>query len=256
MALRITVFAVLVFLGLPLALITLLSFNSTSSFTFPPDGFSLRWYANVFSIRAFGTGLIFSVYLAVAAVAVGLVVATAASLAITRYRFWGRDIINAVIMAPLVVPEVVMGLALLIWVQGVVLLRGEPAIYFLHCIVVLPYMVRIIVSNLQRSDPNLEEAAMMLGAPPWTAFTRITLPLIGKGVAAALVFAVVMSFHNFTATFFLVGGRPTLPVSIFQYIRTEHDPSIAALSTMLIVGAAIIVWVTDRLLGLDKVSRV
>ncbi|MEQ8701108.1 MAG: ABC transporter permease, partial [Bauldia litoralis] len=105
MALRITVFAVLVFLGLPLALITLLSFNSTSSFTFPPDGFSLRWYANVFSIRAFGTGLIFSVYLAVAAVAVGLVVATAASLAITRYRFWGRDIINAVIMAPLVVPE-------------------------------------------------------------------------------------------------------------------------------------------------------
>ena len=141
-------------------------------------------------------------------------------------------------MAPLVVPEVVMGLALLIWVQGVIFLRGEPAIYFLHCIVVLPYMVRIIVSNLQRSDPDLEEAAMMLGAPPWTAFVRITLPLIGKGVAAALVFAVVMSFHNFTATFFLIGEHVDAhPGAAGQaaMVFTAHAGQGCALQTRMLV---------------------
>lgn len=256
MALRTVVYSVLVFLALPLVLITVLSFNSTSSFTFPPDGFSLHWYANVFTVRSFGRGLVFSAYLAGASATVGLIVATTASIAITRYHFWGRNFINAVVMAPLVVPEVVMGLAILIWIQAVVWLRGEPAIYLLHSIVVLPYMIRIIVANLQRSDPDLEEAAMLLGAPPHKAFLRITLPLMGKGVAAALIFALVMSFHNFTATFFLIGGRPTLPVAIFQYIRTETDPTIAALSTMLMLSAGLIVWATDRLLGLERISRV
>jgi putative spermidine/putrescine transport system permease protein len=88
-----------------------------------------------------------------------------------------------------------------------------------------------------------------------TAFVRVTLPTIGKGLGAATIFAVVMSFHNFTATFFLTGRRESLPVAVFQYIRTEHDPSIAALTTLMVGAAALIVWVADRWLGLDRIAR-
>ena len=122
-------------------------------------------------------------------------------------------------------------------------------------IIVLPYMVRLIVANLQRADPNLEDAAVLLGASRLLAVVLVTLPTIAKGIAAALLFAFVISFHNFTATFFLITDRPNLPAAILQYIRTENDPTIAALSTLTITSVALIVWLADRWLGIERVSR-
>lgn len=243
-------------MALPLILITLSSFSATSRFSFFPSDWSLRWYRNLSEVPAFSDGIVFSLYLAFFSASIGLVVATLASLAVVRFRFRGRQTINALIMAPLVVPEVVLGLSLLVWLQGFAWLSSTATIYYLHCIVVLPFMMRIIMASLQRADPGLEEAARVLGATPTKAFLKITFPLMGKGVVAALLFGFVMSFHNFTATFFLISNEATLPVAIFQYIRTEHDPTIAALSTMLMLGAAIIVWAADRFLGLDRLSKV
>lgn len=256
MLLRIASVATLIFLALPLLLITLSSFSATSRFSIWPDSLSLRWYRNLSEVPSFADGITFSLYLAFFSSAVGLLVATMASVAIVRFRFAGRQALNALIMAPLVVPEVVLGLALVIWLQGLTWLSSTTTIYYLHCIVVLPFMMRIITASLQRADPTLEEAARVLGATPLQAFAKITFPLMAKGIVAALLFGFVMSFHNFTATFFLVSGEATLPVAIFQYIRTEHDPTIAALSTVLMIGSAIIVWATDRFLGLDRVSKV
>ena len=255
MLLRIGTLLVLLFLALPLLLVMATSFNDTSAFVFPPTGLSVRWYRHLFELPAFGRGLVFSLQLAAVSCVVGLVLGTAAAVAIVRYRFAGRAALNALIMSPLVVPEVVLGLSLLVWFQGARWATGDVRIMLLHCLVVLPYVTRIVAANLQRSDPNLEQAARLLGAPPLSAFVRVTLPTIGKGLGAATIFAVVMSFHNFTATFFLTGRRETLPVAVFQYIRTEHDPSIAALTTLMVAGAALIVWFTDRWLGLDRIAR-
>lgn len=255
MPLRFAAFLVLFFLGLPLVLVVGTSFNDTSAFVFPPTGLSLRWYRHLFTLQGFGKGLVFSLQLALVSSVIGLVFGTAAAVAIVRYRFPGRGALNALIMSPLVVPEVVIGLSLLIWFQGAKWAPGDARIMLLHCLVVLPYVTRILVANLQRSDPNLEQAARLLGAAPLAAFMRITLPTIGKGLGAATIFTLVMSFHNFTATFFLTGGRESLPVAVYQYIRTEHDPSIAALTTLMIAGAALIVWIADRWLGLDRLAR-
>lgn len=253
--LRAAAIAVLFLLALPLLLVVGTSFNNTSAFVFPPTGFSLRWYEHLFSLPAFGRGLVFSLQLAAISTVLGLIAGTAAAVAIVRHRFPGRTLLNGLIMSPLVVPEVVLGLSLLIWFQGAKWAPGDVRIMLLHCLVVLPYVTRILVANLQRADPNLEQAAMLLGAPPLTAFLRVTLPTLGKGVAAAAIFALVMSFHNFTATFFLTGARESLPVAVFQYIRTEHDPTVAALTTLMILGAGIIVWIADRFLGLERLAK-
>ncbi|WP_286157304.1 ATP-binding cassette domain-containing protein [Sinorhizobium sp. RAC02] len=121
------------------------------------------------------------------------------------------------------------------------LLRANTVLFISNTTVpvVLPYVVRLVVANLQGTDPNLESAAMLLGARPHQAFLHITLPLLGKGLLGAAAFAFVMSFHNFTATMFLVGNSPTLPVAAYQYIRTENDPTVAALSTLMMLGVVL-----------------
>ncbi len=254
--LRVATFAVLAFMALPILLIAMWSFSEAPGFSLPPERISFKWYANVFAVKSFVDGLVLSALLAVFSSAVGLVVATAAAFAIVRWRFPGRGLVNALVMAPLIVPEVVIGLSLLIWLNTIAVRPSGPGLYLLHLIVVLPYMVRILVANLQRADPNLENAAVLLGASPFLAVVLVTLPTIGKGIAAALLFAFVISFHNFTASFFLITDRPNLPAAILQYIRTENDPTIAALSTLLVVCVAFIVWIADRWLGIERVAKV
>ena len=254
-ALQATAFGVLLFLALPNLLIVLISFNAGTTLGFPPSGFSFRWYANLLNIPSFAIGLRQSVMLAVLSTAISVVLGIMVSLAVVRFRFLGRNIVNVLVMAPLFVPEVVMGIAMLLWANIVLAISNTTALVVLHCLIVLPYVVRLIVANLQSMDPNLENAAMLLGARPLQAFLLITLPLLGKGLLGAGIFAIVMSFHNFTATMFLVGNTPTLPVAAYQYIRTESDPSVCALSTLMMLGGIIAVYLMDKWIGLERLAR-
>ena len=252
---RILAWLTIAALALPIALIAVLSFNDAPTFVFPPKEWSLRWYANLFATPVFGTGFLYSLALGLASAAIGIAAGTAAAVALVRYRFPGRQSLNALIMAPMLVPEAVTGLALLIWFHAIAWAPGDPHLLLLHCLVVLPYIVRVMAASLMRADPHIEEAARTLGATPLRAFVLVTLPTLRNGLLAALIFALVMSFHNFTATFFLTVNKQTLPVAIFQYIRTESDPTIAALSTLMMLGAALIVFATDRLIGLDRATK-
>lgn len=252
---RVLAWSVLVFLALPNVLIVASSFSANGAFGIPFEGVSLRWYHHLLSVPAFATGLLNSMLLAgIATLATGIV-GTAAAFALTRYRFAGRNLLNTLIMGPLVVPEVVMGLSFLIALTSVHGLPAAVTLLVLHMVIVLPYVVRIMIGVLQRTDPNLEAAARILGATPLQSVWHITLPIVARGVAGALVLAFVISFHNFTATFFLVSNETTLPIAIFQYVRTESDPTVAALSTLLMLGAMGLVWLTSRLLGLDHLSK-
>lgn len=246
---------VLLFLTLPNAAVVLMSLNEKASLAFPPTEFSLKWYANVLNVPSFISGLRLSVILATTCSIVSLILGLLVGLAVVRFRFPGRQAINALAMSPLFVPEVVMGISLLLWINIVTFVSGLTALIVLHCLIVLPYMVRLIIANLQTMDPNLENAAMLLGARPFQAFMRITFPLLGKGLFGAIVFAVVMSFHNFTATMFLVGNEPTLTIAAYQYIRTENDPTVAALSTLMMLAAVLIVFILNRWVGLEKMVR-
>lgn len=252
---RLLVCAVLVFLALPNLMIVASSFNDSGSFGLPLHGASLRWYTNLLQVPSFGAGVVNSLLLASAATLACGVLGTAAAFAIIRYRFAGRQLLNALIMGPLVVPEVVMGLSFLIAITG---LRGLPpwlTVLVLHMVIVLPYVVRVMMGVLQRTDPNLEAAAQLLGASPLQSVLLITLPIVARGIVGVLVLAFVISFHNFTATFFLVSNQTTLPIAIFQYIRTESDPTVAALSTLLMLAAMVMVWLTSRFLGLEKIAK-
>lgn len=253
--LQIVAFSVLAFMALPNILIVLISFNASSTLAFPPSGLSFRWYANLLNIPSFAAGFRQSVMLALVSSVVSLVLGVLVSLAIVRFRFAGRQAINVLVMAPLFVPEVVMGIAMLLWANIVLVISNTTALIVLHCLIVLPYVVRLITANLQSMDPNLESAAMLLGARPLQTFIHITMPILGKGLLGAGIFAIVMSFHNFTATMFLVGNEPTLPVAAYQYIRTESDPSVCALSALMMLGGILAVYLMDKWVGLERLVR-
>ncbi|MCC6306253.1 MAG: ABC transporter permease [Rhodobacteraceae bacterium] len=243
---------VILFLFAPLIATTLISFNATPTFGFPSQGLSLRWYANVFARPEFWVGFRHSLLLATLGTLAAIVISTLTAVAVVRFRFPGRSLMNALVMSPIVIPEVVLGLAILVWIYAVLDMPGAWALYLLHTILVIPYIVRMIIAGLQGYDINLEHAAMLLGASPFRAFLLITLPSLKDHIMAGAIVAFIVSLHNFTATMFLVLNRPTLPTAVYQYIRTETDPTVAALSTLLLLIPLSVVAVGRRWLGLDR----
>ena len=159
-------------------------------------------------------------------------------------------------MSPLIIPEVVIGIGLLVLFSASVGGVGTGSLVALHSLIVLPYVVRVISANLMTADANLEDAALLLGASRMHAFIAITLPTIGKGIATAILFCLTISTHNFTATLFLITTTPTLPIAVYGYIlATEGDPTIAALSTIVTVLAVLLVWGIDRTLGVRRFAQ-
>lgn len=124
----------------------------------------------------------------------------------------------------------------------------------LHVILTLPFAIRVIYASLFRFDISLEEAALSLGANRIKTFMKITIPLIKEGIITAFIFTFVVSFNNFTATLFIVSRRATLPVEIFAYIVNENDPTIAAISTLIIFITILLVMISDKVIGLEKIT--
>jgi len=253
--LTVVVSLVLLFLGFPLVVIAILSFSASPNFVFPPHALSLDWYGNVFRNEQFAIGFQQSLMIATFATTVAILVSLPASYAIARHRFMGRQVLNTLVMAPLIVPEVVIGIAALTWLAAIRLDVPPYSLFFLHALLLLPYAMRVIVASLEGSTARLEEAAITLGASPLRAFLLVTIPRISRAIGAACLFCFVHSFHNLTATIFLVKSKPTLSLAIFGYITTRNDPTIAALSTLLIALTTILVLTGERFFGLIREMR-
>jgi putative spermidine/putrescine transport system permease protein len=248
------------FILLPLFLVTWLAFFRQEIPSFPPEGYSVRWFGAVFDNRNFAGGFLLSLQVGVAATLIGLALAVPASLAIARRRFVGRAPINTLLLLPLVVPGVVLGTSIYVFqieteiLTGVPLLGSTLGLVAAHVLIVIPWAVRLVTASLAGFDPSVEEAAKNLGAGPWTTFYRVTLPAIRPGIVAAAMFGFVMSFGNLEMSLFLVGpGRTTLPIAILQYLEWKIDPTVAAVSVMQIalIGAAMLV--TDRFVKISQV---
>jgi putative spermidine/putrescine transport system permease protein len=155
--------------------------------------------------------------------------------------------------APLLLPTLVLGLALLMALQPLRLTATWPGLALAHLVVVLPFVVRIMVTALQTLPPDLDDAAATLGAPPWRTFLRVTLPLAAPGAMAAAVLAFLVSFDETVISLFLTGPRlTTLSVALFRYTESRNDPLVAALAITLILGSVLVVLAVERLVGVTR----
>jgi putative spermidine/putrescine transport system permease protein len=248
------------FILTPLVFVTWLAFFRQEIPSFPPEGYSLRWFAAIADEKKFVDGFSLSLRLGVIATLIGLAVGVPAALCVARFRFPGREALNSLLLLPLVVPGVVLGTSMYVFhveaenALDMDVLGTFWALVSGHIIIVIPWVVRLVTASLAGFDRTIEEAAQNLGANPWITFFRVTLPMIRPGIVAAGLFGFVTSFGYLEMSLFLVGpGRTTLPIAILQYLEWRIDPTIAAVSVLqiLLIGGAMLV--TDRFV---KISRV
>jgi putative spermidine/putrescine transport system permease protein len=245
---------------LPLVLVTWLAFFRQEIPSFPPEGYSLKWFGAVFVNKSFVNGFLLSFQTGVGATLIGLALAVPASLAIARRKFPGRGVVSALLLMPLIVPGVVLGTAIYVFqieteiATGLPLLGNTSGLIAAHVLIIVPWVARLVTASLASFDPAIEEAAKNLGATPWTTFWRVTLPSIRPGIVAGALFGFVTSFGNLEMSLFLVGaGRTTLPIAILQYLEWKIDPTVAAVSVMQIVLIGAAMMITDRYV---KIARV
>ena len=169
-------------------------------------------------------------------------------------NFPGRQAIQVFLLSPLVVPSIVIGLAILIFAAVLEVRVVEERLVAAHVLITFPYLVRTIIASLSRVDPLAEEAARTLGANAPLAFGHVTLPAVFPGLVAEMVFAFIVSFDNVSISLFLASARTTtLPLSIFSYVETNLDPSVAASLTLLVMFCLVSALLLERMVGLRKV---
>ena len=241
------------FLLLPVVVVVLASLSSTSYLTVPPRGVTLRWFATVLHDAEYVGAIWFSLVLAAVATLGSLTAGVTASYALVRYRVPGGALVSALLNAPLIFPGVVVGVALLQF-HALVHLNGTfVGLALAHMVITVPYVVRAMMASLQGVDAEIENAARVLGASGPVAFFTVTLPLARPGIAAGALFSFIVSFDNVPVSIFLLGSRHmTLPVKIFTAIEYGVDPSIAAISTMLIVLTGVGLAVAERWIGFHR----
>lgn len=233
------------FLYVPIALVVLYSFNASRLVTVW-GGFSTRWYEALFANEAIVAAAMISLRIALASAALATLLGTCAAFALVRFgRFRGRTIFAGAIYAPMVMPEVIIGLALLLLFVGLGIDRGFWTIVIGHATIGMCFVAIVVQSRLVSFDRSLEEAAMDLGASPIETFRRITLPLIAPAMAAGFLLAFTLSLDDFVIASFTSGpGSTTLPMRVYSQMRLGVTPEINAISTLLMgaVGLALVVF--------------
>lgn len=237
----------------PIAVVLLASLTAAEYTSFPPEGLSLRWYLAIPEHPEFVESFRVSLLVALVTGAIATVLGTVAALVLVRQRFPGRDALNALFLSPLMLPAVILGIALLQFYTMVGITRTPFALVCGHLVITVPYVIRLVSASLAGFDRTLELAAMNLGATPWQAFRRVTIPLVRPGIVAGGTFAVIVSFDDVSVALFLAGPHSTtLPVRIFSYIEQTMDPLATAVCSVLIVVALAAVVVIERSVGLGR----
>ena len=250
MLFRIITYAVMGFLLLPLFATVITSFTELNYVSFPPKGFTLKWYWDALHRPGFGASLFLSFWIAVVTAAFATLLGTLVAVAIVRHRFVGRDLLNAFFMSPLILPTLVIGLALLQYYSVVGVGTTAAGVVIGHIIITTPYATRLIMASLIGVDTKIEWAAQTLGASRVGAFIRVTLPVIREGMASGAVFTFIMSFENVTVSAFLSTPRMlTLPVRIFNYWDKVIEPWLIAIASMVIIGTFVVLAIFNRVVS-------
>jgi len=253
------VWAVILFVLVPLATTIWVAFFSNKILSFPPEGYTASWFEQAWTLEAFRNGFLLSFEVAVGASILAVCLGVPAALAIARYQFQGRELINTVLMSPLMIPAIVAGTAIYLFYVEVQLesdVQFAATTYGLtlaHTLIAIPWVLRLLVASLAGIDSSIEEASLSLGASRLTTFFRITVPLIRPGITAGVLFGFIASFGDLEKSLLLVGpGRITLPIVMINYLEYRTDPTIMAVATIQVLVIAIALIVSDRYVRLGR----
>ena len=237
------------YLILPSLIVIPISFSDSMLLKFPPEGFSLRWYENFFTSPAWTRSLWLSVKLALGVMLISTVLGVKAALGLVRGTFPGKSAVHALLLSPMIVPHVVTALAMYYFFSDLKMVGSPWALLLGHVCMATPIVIVIVSATLQDFDRSLEQAAQISGATPLQTFLRVTLPVIQPGVISGAVFAFIISFDEVIIAAFIGGYRSaTLPKRMFDNVRDEMDPTVAAISTVL-VAMSILLFVIIELLN-------
>ena len=245
---------VVAFMLAPLVVVCLVAFTPSDTLQVPWGAYSLRWFRAVFEHSDLVQSFWNSLGVATLAATGSVLLAAPAALAIARHDFPGRQALNGLLMSPLIVPHLVLGVALL-RLFALLDVRGSALwLTLAHVVIVTPYALRLMVAALTGMDRSIEQAALSLGASRWTAFRRITLPLMLPGITGGWMLAFINSFDEVTMSIFITSPQTvTLPVRMYMLATESIDPMMAAVSALIVAATAAVMLLLDRLYGLDKV---
>jgi ABC-type spermidine/putrescine transport system permease subunit II len=249
--------AVFAFLVVPLLIVVPVSFSSGMYLQFPPPGLSLQWYRDYFGDPQWIDATLLSIKIALCVVVLSVSIGTFAALAIVRLPFPGIGIVRMILMTPLIVPSVVVAIAVYSVYVSFHLVGSFLGILLAHTIGALPFTIVLMVAGFQRIDHRLEEASYTMGAGVAWTFWHVTLPILRPSLFAAALFAFIASWDEVIMVIFIGGGAgTTLPLRMFNYLRTEINPTIAAVSTLLLLVAIAIFGAAEgfRLRGVARRS--
>lgn len=246
---------VVLFLVVPLCVTALMAFDSRSYLgPLPPPSLSTKWFVRLFSEQYFMDGLRNSLIISTLAVGISTLIGVSTAVYLNRGDMAGATLLASFFVSPLVVPPVVMGFALLVFLAQVGILDGFARLVCGHVILTLPYAIRATLASLAGLDPGLREAAMSLGATERQAFWRVTFPLARTGIVAGAIFGFAVSLDDVAVSMFLTDATTyTLPVALVSNMRASFDLTIAAASIVIITINIGLVVLLDRLVGVNRI---
>jgi spermidine/putrescine transport system permease protein len=230
-----------IFMYAPLLVLIVFSFTPTE-YGISWQGFTLKWYQEVFTNKNIQSALKVSLMVAIPCVLISTAIGTLTAFVLYRSRFLGKGLFQGILYIPLIMPDLVMGVTLLLLFTFVGLSLGVMSILLAHVSFSIPLATLVIIARMQRIDRRLEEAAMDLGADEWTTMRKVTLPLLMPGILAAALLVFPWSFNDFVITYFVSGvGSSTLPLRVYSMIRLGVSPTVNAVGTLIVVVPLILV---------------
>lgn len=256
LAIRLFALIVLAVLLAPLVVLVGASFSAVDYVSFPPKGFSLEWYRRFFTDPAFVNALLLSLEVAIAASLIATILGFPAAYVLVRKNFPGRQFVWTLLLSPLLVPQIILGVALLQVFSVLGMATTFAGLLLAHVVSVMPYVVRTVGASLQLVDRAIEEAAADLGATRFEVMTLIVAPMIKGGLVAGALFAFIMSWVNVEISIFLgVTGGYTLPVVLFNFIEYSITTVVVVAASVAIYVALALVLIVDRIVGMDSAAR-
>jgi len=244
---------VLAFVLAPIVLVVWMSFTPAAFFALPTGQFSLRWYREALSYPGFVDAFFLSLELAALAAVLALAAAFLAAYGLVRFRPPGSGALTALFLSPLLVPAVVFGIAMLQFVNRIGLYNSLFGLVLAHAVIVCPYAMRSLEVTLRAVPEEMEWAAMVLGPNRMATLVRVTLPLCARGLLTAFLFCFLLSFSDVTVTIFMAGpSLQTLPVRLYTYMSDRVDPTVAAVSSMVVLITLALVLLAALLGGVRR----
>ncbi len=251
--LRVLCGSVLLFLLLPIFVIIPLSFSNSSFLSYPIPGWSLRWYQELFASDDWARATRNSFIVAPLATLIATTLGTLAAVGLARVQFFGKGLLTSLLIAPMVVPIVVVGVSTYLLFARIGLSDSYTGLVLVHAALGAPFVLTTVMATLQNFNQNLVKASLSLGAGPLQTFFRVTLPVIAPGVISGALFAFATSFDEVVVVLFLAGPeQTTLPRQMFTGIRENISPTIAAVATLLILFTALLMMTLEWLRGRRK----